>query len=74
MDLTPGSHYSVLDNVITISPDYMKTQGTNNEITLTVNFALGDKDTFKIIRKIEGDGGWKMYRHNSSEATETQPG
>lgn len=74
MDLTPGSHYSVLDNTITISPDYMKTQGTNNEINLTVSFAQGDTDSFKIIRITEGDGGWKMYRHNSSEATETQPG
>lgn len=59
MDLTPGSHYSIADGIINITPDYMKNLGTVSEVTLTVNFEQGDKDTFKLIRQSKDDGGSK---------------
>lgn len=74
MDLTPGSHYSIADGIINITPDYMKNLGTVSEVTLTVNFEQGDKDTFKLIRQSEDDGGWKFYRHNATEPFESQEG
>lgn len=76
LDLTPGSHYSVVDNTITIMTDYLKGQTDKKQITLTVQFASGDTGVFTLLReeKTVGAGGWVLQKQSEDKPTEIQDG
>lgn len=75
-ELTQGSHYSVVDDSINILTDYLKGQTEKSEITLTVRFASGNTDVFKLIREqqLAGAGGWVLQRQSEDGDTEIQDG
>ena len=72
-DLTEGSHYSVVDNVLTISPDYFKGQMTEDVISLTIQFKNGSKATLRIIRESEANE-WVFQKQGSSENVKPNDG